>query len=114
MRVLVCGGRTYSNSLALTNALDTFHLRTPITHLIHGAARGADSLAATWAHSRSIPTTAFPADWARHGRSAGHIRNAQMLSEGNPAHVIAFPGGPGTAGMISLTRKANIPLTLIP
>lgn len=39
---------------------------------------------------------------------AGYIRNAQMLSEGQPNIVIAFPGGKGTEMMVSLAKKKGV------
>ena len=81
--------------------------------LIHGAARGADSLAGEWASTRAVPVKIFPADWQTHGRSAGHIRNAQMLREGKPDLVVAFPGGRGTADMVAKANAAGITVKLI-
>ena len=63
MRVLVCGGREYNDASQLIHELDSLHREMPIAELIHGAARGADSLAAAWAHSRGVPDRPFPADW---------------------------------------------------
>jgi hypothetical protein len=110
MRILVCGGRDYADACALNEALDAIHRENTITRLIHGAARGADSLAAAWARSRGIPTLAFPADWRRDGKAAGFVRNARMLREGRPELVVAFPGGTGTAHMVNLARPAGIPV----
>jgi hypothetical protein len=110
MRVLVCGGRDYADARALNEALDAIHRETPITRLIHGAARGADSLAATWAVSRGIPASAFPADWKQDGKAAGFIRNARMLRDGRPELVVAFPGGKGTAHMVKLAKDAGVPV----
>jgi hypothetical protein len=110
MKVLVCGGRDYADARALDEALDALHRETAITRLIHGAARGADSLAAAWAKSRCIPELAFPADWKRDGKAAGFVRNARMLREGRPALVVAFPGGKGTAHMVKLARDAGVPV----
>jgi hypothetical protein len=50
----------------------------------------------------------FPAQWDRYGEAAGPIRNAWMLEFGKPDLVVAFPGGRGTADMISKARKAGI------
>lgn len=113
MNVLVCGGRDYADARALAEVLDAFHGETPITRLIHGAARGADSLAAAWARSRGIPERAFPADWKKDGRAAGFVRNARMLREGRPELVVAFPGGKGTAHMVNLARAAGVPVRQI-
>jgi hypothetical protein len=108
MNVLVCGGRDYADARALDKALDALHRDKPITRLIHGAARGADSLAATWARSRDIPAVAFPADWNKDGKAAGFVRNARMLRTGRPELVVAFPGGKGTAHMVKLARAAGV------
>jgi len=75
-----------------------------------GMARGADMLAWQWAHDFGIPTCEFPADWDRHRRSAGTIRNEQMLREGKPDLVIAFPGGRGTAHMVRIAKAAGVPV----
>jgi hypothetical protein len=108
MNVLVCGGRDYADVRALNEALDAIHREKNITRLIHGAARGADLLAAAWAHSRGIPAIDFPADWNKDGRAAGFVRNAGMLRDGRPELVVAFPGGKGTAHMVKLSRAAGV------
>jgi|HubBroStandDraft_3_1064219.scaffolds.fasta_scaffold1168525_2 hypothetical protein len=108
MRILVCGGRDYADASALNEALDSIHREKNVTRLIHGAARGADTLAAAWALSRNIPTGAFPAFWSVHGKAAGFRRNEVMLRLGRPELVVAFPGGKGTAHMVNLARKAGV------
>jgi hypothetical protein len=46
MKLLVCGGRDFEDAETLTRSLDEIdNDRSPITEVIHGAARGADSLA---------------------------------------------------------------------
>lgn len=104
MRVLVCGGRDYSDRQTVFDYLDGLHLLHTITLLIHGGARGADWLAGQWGQDRSVPVTVFAADWFNHGKAAGPLRNAKMLAEGKPDLVVAFPGGRGTTDMV---RKAN-------
>ena len=52
MKLLACGGRYYVNRDRLFATLDAIHARTPVTRLIHGSARGAESLAKDWAVSR--------------------------------------------------------------
>ena len=107
MRVLVCGGRTFDDWELLAGALDGLEpLEASV--IIHGAAPGADALAGRWAELRRVRVEAFPADWARHGRAAGPIRNARMLGEGQPDVVVAFPGGRGTANMVKQARAAGV------
>jgi hypothetical protein len=113
MKILVCGGRDYANASALNQALDAIHREQNVTRLIHGAARGADALASAWEVSQGIPTPAFPADWATHGKAAGFRRNEAMLRQGSPELVVAFPGGRGTAHMVSRARAAGVPVRQI-
>ncbi len=109
--ILVCGGRDYVNRVHLFQVLTKIATEWPgqIT-LIHGGASGADSLAGEWAKLRGIRTTIYPADWKRDGRSAGPIRNSEMLIDGKPDLVVAFPGGRGTADMVTKARRAGIPI----
>ena len=79
-----------------------------ITHVIHGGSSGADALAGRWAHLASIPYTVYPANWERHGKAAGPLRNQRMLDEGKPDLVIAFPGGRGTADMVRRAKEAGV------
>jgi hypothetical protein len=104
MRTLVTGGRDYNDRVAAYTALDALHARYPISCIIHGDARGSDSLCRDWAISRGIPHEAYPADWESYGKAAGAIRNGQMLLAG-PQYCVAFPGGRGTADMV---RKAKL------
>ena len=108
MRVLVCGGRDYTDYRQLCDTLRAIHTDRPITAVIHGAARGADTCGWGWATSIGIKTEAYPANWDLHGRKAGPIRNQQMLDEGKPDLVVAFPGGRGTADMVRRAKAAGI------
>lgn len=103
-RVLVCGGRDFSDFRRLYEILDGY----AIAEMCHGAARGADFCAGGWAQERSVPCRAFPADWNRYGKAAGAIRNWQMLVEFKPDLVIAFSGGRGTANMVKLAQREGL------
>lgn len=109
MRVLVCGGRNYSDVKSVYAELDRIHARTPITCIIEGGERGADYLAARWSAKARIDDHArFSAEWTTYGRAAGPIRNQKMLDEGKPDLVVAFPGGSGTADMVRRARAACV------
>lgn len=60
--------------------------------LIHGDANGGDTIAAQAARRLGWEIEAFPADWDRHKKKAGILRNIQMLDT-NPNMVIAFWDG---------------------
>lgn len=114
IRVLVCGGRQYDNDRIVFNSLSRVHAKTPIGLVIHGACMqrgmlsGADRWAEAWAQVNQIPYLGVPARWDTDGRAAGPIRNAQMIADWHPDLVVGFPGGKGTAGMLSLARRAGI------
>jgi hypothetical protein len=110
VRVLVCGGRNYADTPSVFATLDEI---MP-THVIHGAASGADHIAGMWATARKVPCTAYPADWRKHGKAAGPIRNQVMLESSKPDLVIAFPGGSGTADMIRRAAAAGIEVRRVP
>lgn len=111
--VLVCGGREYANRDMLFSILNVAHAANPIKMLIHGGASGADDLAGQWARHVGIPWKAYPAAWKSEGKAAGPKRNQKMLDEGKPDMVIAFPGGTGTADMISRAELAHVPVAKV-
>jgi hypothetical protein len=108
MRLLVCGGRRFSDRTLLNQTLDALQKTEIIDVLIEGNATGADRLAGCWARTRQIDNLKFPADWAKHGRAAGPIRNQKMLTEGRPDLVIAFAGGKGTSDIVKRARAAGV------
>ena len=111
MRVLVCGGRDFCDWKKLNGTLTNLHKQNiTITTLIQGKAIGADWLARAWgiAALGKDYVIDFPADWKKHGRGAGPIRNQQMLDEGKPDLVVAFPGGNGTKDMVTRAKNAGV------
>tara|TARA_R110000803_G_scaffold28011_10_gene65148 strand:+ start:13302 stop:13661 length:360 start_codon:yes stop_codon:yes gene_type:complete len=109
MRLLVCGGRVYSDEKAARAILDYCHAETPITVIIEGGARGADSFARQWARKNAVPVATFPADWSQ-GPKGGPARNQKMVDEGQPDGAVAFPGGKGTADMVRRLKAADVPV----
>jgi len=104
MKVLVCGGRSYSDWQTVYDALDAL----PVTMVVQGGAGGADALAKDWANSRLRPVMTYHAEWEKHGKAAGPIRNQEMLDDAKPDMVLAFAGGRGTADMIRRAEKAGV------
>jgi hypothetical protein len=121
MKVIVCGGRAYDGFDHVFKILDHFHQHLGFTSIIEGGAQsldierkillGADFYARMWARSRSVPFETIRADWKKHGRAAGPIRNQFMLDKLEAGDVvIAFPGGRGTRDMIRRASKAGYPV----
>lgn len=113
MRVaLVTGSRDWTSQDALWDALGDFDPGL----VIHGGATGADTMAGEWAEWRPHPkmVTVYRADWAKHGKAAGPIRNRVMLEwlstlrlEKHETRVIAAPLGDsrGTRGCMKMARE---------
>ncbi len=113
MRILVCGGRDYTNTYVMKAVLKDYFYG-PEDCLICGMAKGADMMAFHYVDATDSHIECYPANWDEYGRSAGPIRNQQMLDEGKPDIVIAFPGGRGTAHMIKISKKAGVPVVEVP
>jgi hypothetical protein len=101
--VVVTGGRDFTDREFVSEVLTC----AAPTHLIHGCARGADTLCGNWAKRRGIPCIEVPANWKAHGKAAGPLRNGWMLDL-NPIGLVAFPGGRGTADMIRQAQARGI------
>ena len=113
MRVLVCGGRDFDNWALMAGVLricygDKKGKPRKGDVMITGDACGADWLARAYAKDTNRKYEGYPADWKKYGKAAGPIRNQQMLDEGKPDIVVAFPGGVGTADMVRRARKAGV------
>ncbi|RWO57146.1 MAG: DUF2493 domain-containing protein [Mesorhizobium sp.] len=126
LRVLVCGGRDFSDGMKMHFALqDLWDERGPFAVIIHGNARGADAEAKEWALEKGIKHAPFIAAWEDltapgaviryikatgkpYNANAGPQRNQRMIDDGKPDIVVAFPGGKGTRDMIDRARRAGL------
>lgn len=112
MRVLICGSRDWRDERAIYEWV-RLHV-PPNSTVIHGAARGADTMAGNAAAAWGHEVVVFRADWITYGLSAGFKRNQQMLDEGKPNLVVYFTddldASHGTRHMVFISRRANIPV----
>jgi hypothetical protein len=113
-RIIVCGGRDFSDRLWLWNGLNEFHDTLGVTELIEGGAAGADRLAGQWADYINyvarvdvIQHTVVPAEWHKHGFSAGWVRN-NVMADLKPDYVFVCPGGNGTQMMVDIAKRRGI------
>lgn len=121
LRVIIAGGRDFENYRLLEEKVQEvlevhgyFDNVDVEAEIISGAAKGADSLGERYAREHRIPVKRFPADWKRHGRYAGPLRNEQMADyaseEGYKGILVAFwdGGSRGTRNMISQAKQRNL------
>jgi len=126
--VLVTGGRNFARldiakdepglspeeeEKLLFDTLDGIHQVTFIKALRHGGANGADAAASRWVANSGAGVlatvlTIYKAQWKAYGKAAGHMRNTEMLEDGETDIVVAFPGGNGTADMVRKAKAAGV------
>ncbi len=111
MTVLFCGSRDWTAVVPIRHAVAALPAGTVV---IHGGARGADTIAGQEAKRRGLEVRVYPALWKKHGRAAGPMRNQQMLDEGKPSEVYAFRRADkpsvGTRDMVQRARSAGVPV----
>ena len=115
-RLLVTGSRTWDQIPVVEHALVAILARHPErVLLVHGACpRRADAIAAACAARTLVyRVEAHPADWRRHGRAAGQLRNAKMIALGADSCVAFLRGAsPGTTATARMASAAGIPVWL--
>jgi hypothetical protein len=111
MKLAIVGSRSFCNEELLEKSLES--LKDRVTMVVSGGAKGADSLAESWADKCGIPTKVFKPDWQKYGRGAGMIRNKDIIE--NCDECVAFWDGKskGTENSISLCKKLNKKLTIV-
>jgi hypothetical protein len=112
-RILVTGSRDWDDPKVIYRALGEARGDTPHDRvvLVHGGARGADAMAARYAEAMDWGVEACEADWQRHGKAAGFIRNAEMVSLGADV-CLAFirNSSRGATHCADAAEKAGIPV----
>ena len=115
--LLVCGDRNWVDEHLIQEMIETIVKEGNVTRIINGAARGADKISSKIANKLNIECIEYPAKWDNYGRSAGYIRNQQMLDDGKPDIVLAFHDdikkSKDTKDMITKSMYNNIITMLI-
>lgn len=111
MRVIIAGSRTFNDYRIVDAAIK--HLKLDITVILSGNARGADQLGERYAKENNILIELYPAKWELYGKSAGYIRNKEMV--GNADCLIAFWDGvsKGTGHTINLAKEKQLKVFVI-
>ena len=125
VRVIVSGSRYYKNYKQLADKLDEVILKLmdegigkSDIEIVSGGCRGADELGERFAKESCLRCSIFPADWGKHGKAAGPVRNEQMAayaSEADKGILVAFPIGDsiGTRNMIKKAKQYDLKVEVI-
>ena len=106
MKLIIAGGRNYVLSDNDRRRLAHLHIELGFTEIVSGGAMGVDAAGEVFAVANNIPVRRFPADWDKHGKAAGPIRNRQMAEYADA--IALFPGGRGTASMMRAAERAGL------
>ncbi len=112
-RVIVAGGRDFCDYALMSATLEEYFKDKSEAKIISGMADGADTLAIRYADEHKMTKILFPANWKRHPRRAGFLRNEDMLTIAT--HLVAFWNGKshGTQHMIEIAKAKGIPVAVI-
>lgn len=134
IRLLVTGGRDFTDGALVERVLFAVHRKHGISTLIEGGQIskrgndrwGADWLCRQWAEHNGIEVATFEADWRNvaaagavvklsrsgmpYNAAAGPARNKRMLDDGCPDAAVAFAGGDGTADMVRRCEDVGVPV----
>lgn len=113
MKTIVAGSRDYHNYAHVKKMLDHFRKTHEITEIVSGGARGADALGEQYAEEMDIALKIYPADWKKHGRAAGPIRNQKMGDYADQLVAVWDGKSKGTKNMIDYMNKLMKPVYVI-
>jgi hypothetical protein len=105
MKVIIAGSRNLCKYEYIEEAIKKSNFK--INTIISGGAKGIDKLGEKYALNNNIELIIYPADWNKYGKSAGYIRNTEMLKECNALIAIWDGKSKGTKHMIEIVKKSN-------
>lgn len=108
MKLVIAGSRTLTPSTDfIQECLYNFNIWPK--EVVSGGAMGVDSSAEVFAlHATKFKL--FKAEWDKHGKGAGHIRNAEMAKYGDALLLIWDGESRGSANMKKQMEKLGKPV----
>lgn len=116
MKIAVVGSRNFCDMQLVRYMVEEYFLpssgQAPYNVLVSGSARGVDSCAEETAKSIGAEVEIYIPEWDRLGKSAGFIRNRQIIDAADM--VLAFWDGEskGTKNSIDLAVAAKKPINI--
>lgn len=109
-RIAIVGSRDYPD---MGQVRDFVLSLSPDTVVVSGGARGVDTVAERAANEIGLETVIFHADWDTYGKSAGYIRNKELVRYAD--EVVAFWDGQskGTRHTVTLAEHVGKPLIIV-
>lgn len=108
MKLIIAGGRNFTDYKKLKQICDHFLQNQTKIEIVSGTARGADRLGERYAKEKGYKLIKFPADWNKYGKAAGPKRNQQMANYADALIAFWDEKSRGTKNMIELAKAVNL------
>lgn len=103
MKLAIIGSREFNDYEFLCKSLEP--IKSMVQLVVSGGAKGADELGERWANENNIPTLIFYADWKKHGKSAGFIRNIDIIKNCDAVVAYQVNQSKGTQHSLNLAKE---------
>jgi len=107
LNVGIIGSRDFNNYEEMCSFVNEYIKLEFIDNVVSGGAKGADKLGEKFALDNDLPLLLFKVDWGKYGRSAGIMRNKDIVDKSDI--IFAFWDGisKGTKSTINFAKKVN-------
>lgn len=110
MKLIIAGSRILKPDYGfIQSAIKMLNIHN-ITEVVCGGAEGVDSEGQHWASHANVPVKIMRADWDKHGKAAGPIRNKQMAEYADELLLIWNGDSKGSLSMRKEMAKLNKPI----
>jgi hypothetical protein len=113
MKIIIAGGRDFTDYELLKTKCDSILKNLSDVEIVCGMAKGADLLGKRYAEEKGFKVKEFPADWSKHGKSAGVIRNEEMKEYSYALIAFWDYKSRGTKNMIEISKKGGLEVRII-
>ena len=113
MRICISGSRGFKNEGAVREFVSKWSGKDDVVLVHGGCCSGVDSVVDHWARFYGIPVEVHKADWDRHGKAAGPIRNREMVKSCDYLYAFWDGSSPGTKSAVRAAEESKVPYNII-
>ena len=109
----IVGWKKFNDYQLFIQHMNSIVSRLRMVTIISGGCRGTDALARRYAEDGGYHYVEFSANWKRYGKSAGPIRNRQIVNSSNLLVAFLSPKSIGTRNTIKFARVKGVDVIVI-